>query len=127
MLAPADGGERFYPESRITRADVERFLADAPLGRVPADESIGRVPSYQFWMLLRHETGHPDAAPPLRIAGGVSLRIGGGEAVERYYGHIGYHVFPPARGHHYACRAARLVLPIARAHGLKIGLAHLQS
>jgi tagatose 1,6-diphosphate aldolase len=36
-----------------------------------------------------------------------------------YYGHIGYNVFPPARGRHLAERACRLVLPLARAYGMR--------
>jgi hypothetical protein len=36
-----------------------------------------------------------------------------------YLGHIGYHVFPPARGRHLAERACRLVLPLAARHGMR--------
>lgn len=56
--------------------------------------------------------------PPLRIAGGVGLRVGTWPTLELYYGHFGYHVYPPARGHHYAERACRLLLPLARRHSL---------
>jgi tagatose 1,6-diphosphate aldolase len=60
-----------------------------------------------------------DADPPVRIAGGIGLRIGNTRDLELYYGHVGYNVFPPARGNHYAERACRLLLPLARAHGLR--------
>ncbi|HEX8915913.1 MAG TPA: GNAT family N-acetyltransferase, partial [Humisphaera sp.] len=72
-----------------------------------------------FWMLLRHAPGRPYDPPRQRIAGALSLRVGHSQATELYYGHIGYSVYPPARGHRYALRAARLVLPLARAHGLR--------
>jgi tagatose 1,6-diphosphate aldolase len=45
--------------------------------------------------------------------------VGTTPAIERYYGHIGYHVYPPARGHHYAFRACRLALPLLRAHRVR--------
>lgn len=70
-------------------------------------------------MLLRHGGRGPSDRPPLRIAGDVSLRIGSTASIERYYGHFGYHVYPAARGHAYAARAVRLLLPLARAHGLR--------
>lgn len=111
-------GAQFPREARLSREEVDRFVADHPNGRHPGmPGSI--VPSYQFWMLIRHAPGQPTVAPPLRIAGGLSLRIGSTPAIELYYGHIGYHVFPAAQGNRYALRASRLVLPIARAHGLQ--------
>jgi tagatose 1,6-diphosphate aldolase len=58
------------------------------------------------------------ALPPIRIAGGIGLRIGSNQKIEMYYGHLGYHVYPPARGRHYAERSVRLLLPLARRHGL---------
>ena len=36
------------------------------------------------------------------MAGSISLRLGHGVNLDRYLGHIGYHVLPPARGHHFA-------------------------
>lgn len=106
-------------EARLTRQDVEQFLADAPFGRVQGDEANGRVPAYQFWMLLRHAEHDASRPPPLRIAGGLSLRVGHTPTIELHYGHVGYHVYPAARGHRYAYRSCRLALPILRAHGLR--------
>ena len=37
----------------------------------------------------------------------------------RYAGHIGYEVLKEYRGHRYAARSCRLILPLASAHGLK--------
>jgi tagatose 1,6-diphosphate aldolase len=50
--------------------------------------------------------------------GRLSLRIGFIETVVRYAGQVGYSVEPPFQGHHYAERACRLILPLARSHGL---------
>lgn len=73
-----------------------------------AEESVWRVPAYIFQIQLRATSEN---------MGRVSLRIGSEEQM-KYSGHIGYQIDPDHRGHHYAERAARLVLPIARRHGL---------
>jgi predicted acetyltransferase len=106
-------------EARLTRSQLEHFLSAAPLGHEPADSSRDKAPTYHFWMMLRHGSSGPAQPPPLRIAGGVGLRIGSGESLEMYYGHFGYHVYPAARGHHYAERACRLLLPLAQRHRLR--------
>lgn len=106
-------------DARLTREDAERFLSRAPWGLEPPDPSRGRVACYHFWMLLRHGPSGPAQVPPLRIAGGINLRVGVTRPLELYYGHVGYHVYPPARGQHYAERACRLLLPLARWHGMR--------
>jgi tagatose 1,6-diphosphate aldolase len=101
--------------SATTRARVMEFLKSAPLGHQPADPKRGWVPSYHFWMRV-----HPALqSPPVQIAGGITLRVGTNRELEMYAGHIGYGVYPPARGHHYAERACRLLLELARAHGIR--------
>lgn len=108
-------------ESKTTRKQLEQFLRIAPWGQERADGSPGRVPQYHFWMRVRPELATPSgpALPPVRIAGGIGLRVGSTHAIEMYYGHFGYHVYPPARGFHFAERACRLLLPLAYRHGLK--------
>lgn len=101
-------------EASTTRERLLDFLSIAPGGRQPADLARGWAPVYHFWMYLNDSLG----LPPVRIAGGMGLRIGNTQEIELYSGHIGYHVYPPARGHHYSERACRLVLPLARRHGL---------
>ena len=100
-------------EAATTRDALAQFLRAAPGGHERGDTRAGWVPSYHFWMKL----AAPGAAVP--IAGGIGLRIGDTPEIRTFTGHIGYHVYPPARGHHYAERAARLLLPLARRHGMR--------
>ena len=101
-------------EASLTRQKLVDFLNIAPGGRQPAEVSRGWVPAYHFWMHISDVYGNP----PLRIAGGLGLRIGSNKEIELYSGNVGYHVYPPARGQHYSERACRLVLPLARRHGM---------
>lgn len=114
--------ERDAPnEFRTTRKQLDYFLRLAPWGNEKGDSGAGRVPQYHFWMRVRHDRPPPvgQSLPPVRIAGAIGLRIGSTRSLEMYYGHFGYHVYPPARGHHYAERSCRLLLPLAHRHGLK--------
>ena len=104
-------------EPTITRQKLIEFLRAAPEGRQDGDVSSGRVPSYHFWMLA--DPPAPPAVDGLRIVGGLGLRIGQTKEIELYSGNIGYHVYPFARGRRYAERACRLVLPLARRHGIE--------
>ncbi len=103
-------------DAQMNRAKLIDFLRAAPLGRQLGEPSMGRVPAYHFWMLLDTPMGTP---PPIRIVGGLGLRIGNNAEIERYSGNIGYHVYPTARGNRFAERACRLVFPLARRHGME--------
>lgn len=102
-------------EANLSRQKILDYLAAAPLGRNPGNTPVGLLPSYAFWLRLSEPIGDP----PIEFIGGISLRIGSNREIDMFTGNIGYHVYPPARGHHYAERACRLVLPIARRHGME--------
>ena len=78
---------------------------------IPAVPERVRVPSYEFSMRARGAVG---------AVGDLSLRIGDTEALTQYGGHIGYGVGAEHRGHRYAARSVRLVMPLARLHGAKL-------
>ena len=99
--------------AETTRPQIEAFIAHTVGGFDAGEWAPGILPAYHFWM--RHRTarkGEPE------IVGGLNLRIAGGFNIERVIGHMGYHVYPFARGNHYAERSCRLLLPLARWHGI---------
>lgn len=104
------------PDLEAARLRQEEFLRACPRGH-QRKHSPGKVPTYHFWM--RIDPRHPGSRGlPITMVGGLNLRIGSNTELEMYTGHIGYGVHAPARGRHYAERACRLLLPLARAHGV---------
>lgn len=97
---------RFYDPGKLVDGDLELILVTAR----PADPNKGLVPEYSFKLAL--------AGGDTEV-GGINLRIGDTERLRMYAGHFGYGVRPEHRGHGYAARACRLLLPLARMHGLK--------
>ena len=72
----------------------------------PAEPDKGWLPVYSF-DIIRLSDGAK--------MGEFGLKIG---EPPRHVGHIRYRVFPEFRGHHYAARACRLIIPLARRHGI---------
>ncbi|HEX4054906.1 MAG TPA: GNAT family N-acetyltransferase [Tepidisphaeraceae bacterium] len=92
-----------------SREQLMDFLRSCPGGRQQAATRL--APAYHFWMRERENSELP-------MAGGIGLRISNNYETVMYSGHIGYHVYPPARGRHYAERACRLLMPLAHLHGI---------
>lgn len=109
-------------EPRFTRQQILDYVASAPGGLLRGDPAKGRVPQYDFWILLHdapRAPGGPPVPPMVRIGGTITLRVGSTPALDLYYGHLGYHVYPPARGRRLAERACRLLTGLARRHGMR--------
>ena len=77
--------------------------------KTPADPARDVAPSYRFKM------SRLDRSIEM---GRIDLRVGNTHNLIMYGGHIGYRVHAEYRGHHYAARSVRLLIPLARAHNL---------
>jgi tagatose 1,6-diphosphate aldolase len=95
----------FITDNLPPDGDLQLVLAECR----PADSNDWHVPAYKFH--LQAQSG--------QYMGRIHLRIGWNENVIRYAGQVGYAVEPQFRGHRYAERACRLILPLARRHGLE--------
>ena len=95
----------FLDPGQLIDGDLELRLVET---RPPSPRSHF-APSYTFHMI---RTG-TDV-----VMGSISLRVGDSEWLRLYAGQIGYGVDAAHRGHRYAARSCRLLLPLARAHGL---------
>ena len=92
---------RFRPEFTDGVIDL------VPIRLFPPEEEMGFGEVYDYIIAPHGQR---------REAGRISLRLGESPCVY-YFGHIGYHVDPPWRGHHYAGRACALLEPLIAASG----------
>jgi tagatose 1,6-diphosphate aldolase len=78
-------------------------------GTTPPDPERGKVPAYAF---------HVRVSDRDEAVGQINLRVGTSEDIQRYAGNVGYKIDPAYRGRRMAERAVRLILPVARGHGM---------
>lgn len=96
---------QFLEPGRLTDDDLSLHLVE----KVPGRPGTMFVSTYVF------EMRHTDT---LAKIGTLSLRAESNDYIVMYLGHIGYRVDEAYRGRRYAARSCRLILPLARAHGL---------
>ena len=95
----------FYEPGELIDADLRLVL----LEKYPGDPDIGFVPAYKFKMVVGEQETE---------AGEIQLRVGHTRFLEMFNGHIGYKVTRECRGHKYAARSLKLLLPLMQRHGL---------
>jgi predicted acetyltransferase len=95
----------FHDPGKLIDRDLELVLVE----KYPGNPAINYVPAYKFKMTL---VGQDEGI------GRIELRVGNIDHIVMYAGHIGYGVELEHRGHRYAARACRLLLPLAQSHGL---------
>ncbi len=93
----------FRKKAELTDGVIDLF----PLFVPPADPDLGFGREW-IWRITLHGQ-HSEI-------GQISYRNGESKGIY-YYGHIGYHVDPPYRGHHTAYRACCLIAPQIRLGG----------
>ena len=87
----------FFRKNPVDYTDGELDLIPVP---VPRADPFLQFGNERIWRICLHGSK--------KEIGQISYRDGESRCVF-YYGHIGYHIDPPWRGHHYAYRACRLI------------------
>ena len=96
----------FHEPGPLVDEDLELLLVETS----PGDSSQGIVPAYHFKMVERGEGTE---------IGEIHLRVGDTPLLLSYHGHLGYRVVRPFRGHRYASRSIRLLLPLMKKHEMR--------
>lgn len=94
---------KFLDPGPLKDQELELVLVETKQG----DGTIYNATYYLFDMMVGGQR-----------AGYIRLRVDDTWFIQTYQGHIGYAVEPEFRGHHYSERACRLILPLAKTHGL---------
>ncbi len=81
------------------------------LKKAPADPEKNRAPSYAFCVTRGGEN-----------IGSINLRVAYAMPRLYYGGQIGYEIAESYRGHGYAARACRLLVPVMRYHGMGLAI-----
>lgn len=95
---------QFLDPGKLIDEDLELILVE----KSPVNEEKQYVPSYQFKMKNVQTS---------ELMGYLRLSIGFNENI-KYGGHIGYGVDEKFRGHHYATRSVKMLLPFAKKQGI---------
>ena len=95
----------FLDPGELVDGELRLVLSD----RVPARPEKGYVPVYLFDM---HRAG------TVETVGTIELRAENAGHIVQYAGHVGYRVFSAYRGHRFAARSLRLLVPLAGRHGI---------
>ncbi len=95
----------FYEPGKLIDGDLELVVN----GLDDENPALGLVAQYRFNMRRVGTNEH---------LGGISLRLSSIPYIVLYAGHIGYGVEAEHRGHHYAARSCRLLMPLAKLHDL---------
>jgi tagatose 1,6-diphosphate aldolase len=94
-----------YIPGELVDYDLELILID----HYPGNPDLNHLPAYRFKMRL---VGQDEEI------GRIELRIGNTHHIVMYAGHVGFRVYADHRGHRYAARACKLLVPLARKQGL---------
>ena len=95
---------KFNEIGYLTDGEVDLILEK----KVPAHIERFKVTSYHF-KIKKH-------LMPYEI-GKIDIRIGHNE-ITFYGGNIGYEIYPPYRGHHYAAKSCQIIKKVAESHGM---------
>ena len=95
---------RFKGVGYLTDGEIDLIIEK----KVPAHLEKFAAPSYHFQIkqhLMPYEIGK------------IDIRVGYNENTF-YGGNIGYEIYPPYRGHHYAAKACQIIKRVAQLHGM---------
>jgi len=96
----------FHDPGRLIDGDLELVLVE----KYPGDPAINYVPAYRFKMRLEGQCNK---------IGSIEFRVSNAHHLIMYGGQLAYSVDPEYKGHRYAAKACKLLMPLARLHGFQ--------